>query len=197
MVVCDVSLPADMRDAFDRAVEALGPIDFLVNNAAIERRDPFLEVKEADYERVLAVKLKGPFFLCQAFAAMCRRTQRGGRIINISSVHEELPFLNFASYCASKGGSKMMMRNLAIELAPLGITVNSTAPGAIDTPGNAHLVRNPHLLALLLAKTPMNRLCEPGNVAGVAAFLASDDAACVTGTTTVVDCGLMWSYAEQ
>jgi len=196
-VVRDVSLPAAMRAAFERAVDELGPFDILVNNAGIERRNSFLDVTEADYEHVLAVNLKGPFFLSQTFAAMCRRTHRGGRIINISSVHEELPFPHFTPYCVSKGGLKMMMRNLAIELAPAGITVNNIAPGAIDTPINAPLRRDPQLLAPLLANIPLNRLGTPGDVAGAAVFLASDDAAYITGTTLVVDGGLLWSYAEQ
>jgi len=196
-VVCDVSLPSAMRQAFEQAAEELGPFDILVNNAGIERRDAFLDITEADYERVLAVNLKGPFFLSQTFAAMCRRTQRRGRIINISSVHEELPFPNFAPYCVSKGGLKMMMRNLAVELAPIGVTVNNIAPGAIDTPINSRLLRDPRLLAPLLANIPLNRLGAPDDVAGAAAFLASDDAAYITGTTVVVDGGLLWSYAEQ
>ena len=196
-VVCDVSQPAAMREAFERAIGEVGAFDILVNNAGIERRNSFLEVTEADYERVLAVNLKGPFFLSQAFAAMCRRTHRGGRIINISSVHEELPFPHFSPYCISKGGLKMMMRNLAIELAPIGITVNNIAPGAIDTPINTRLRRDPHLLAPLLANIPQHRLGAPSDVAGAAVFLASDDAAYITGTTLVVDGGLLWSYAEQ
>jgi glucose 1-dehydrogenase len=196
-VVCDVSRPTAMREAFERAVVELGPVDILVNNAGVEKHASVLDVTEADYDLVLAVNLKGPFFLSQAFAAMCRRMQRGGRIINISSVHEELPFPNFTPYCLSKGGLKMMTRNLAIELAPMGITVNNIAPGAIDTPINAQLTRDPALLAPLLANIPLNRLGAPDDVAGAAAFLASDDAAYVTGTTMVVDGGLLWNYAEQ
>jgi glucose 1-dehydrogenase len=197
LVVCDVSQPAAMREAFERAASVLGPVDILVNNAGIEKHAPVLEVTEADYDRVLAVNLKGPFFLSQAFAANCRRTRRGGRIINISSVHEELPFPNFAPYCLSKGGLKMMMRDLAIELAPLGITVNNIAPGAIATPINAQLTRNPELLDPLLDKIPLHRMGTPEDVAGAAVYLASDEAAYVTGTTLVVDGGLMRSYSEQ
>ena len=196
-VVCDVSRPTAMREAFERAVEELGPVDILINNAGVEKHASVFDVTEADYDLVLAVNLKGPFFLSQAFAAMCRRMQRGGRIINISSVHEELPFPNFTPYCLSKGGLKMMTRNLAIELAPMGITVNNIAPGAIDTPINAQLTRDPKLLAPLLANIPLNRLGAPDDVAGAAVFLASDDAAYVTGTTMVVDGGLLWNYAEQ
>ncbi|MBX3633166.1 MAG: glucose 1-dehydrogenase [Simplicispira sp.] len=189
-------LPA-MRAAVERAVQGLGALHILVNNAGIEKRAPFLEVAEQDYDRVMAVNLKGAFFLAQAFAAHRQAAGQGGRIINISSVHENLPFPNFAPYCLSKGGMRMMMRNLAIELAPLGITVNNIAPGAIETPINARLMNDPALKKPLLARIPQGRLGKPADVAGVAAFLASDDADYVTATTTVVDGGLLWNYAEQ
>ncbi|MBX3588632.1 MAG: glucose 1-dehydrogenase [Ramlibacter sp.] len=193
----DVSRLQDMRQALDHAVAVLGPLGILVNNAGIEKRAAFLEVTEADYDRVLAVNLKAAFFLTQAFAAHCREAGHGGRVINISSVHEELPFPNFAPYCLSKGGMKMMTRNLAIELAPLGITVNNIAPGAVETPINARLLADPALREPLLANIPLKRLGQPADVAGVAAFLASADAAYLTGTTTVVDGGLLWNYTEQ
>ncbi|MGE0496545.1 MAG: SDR family NAD(P)-dependent oxidoreductase [Ramlibacter sp.] len=193
----DVSRLHDMRLALDQAVAVLGPLGILVNNAGIEKRAAFLEVTEADYDRVLAVNLKAAFFLTQAFAAHCREAGHGGRVINISSVHEELPFPNFAPYCLSKGGMKMMTRNLAIELAPLGITVNNIAPGAVETPINARLLADPALREPLLANIPLKRLGQPADVAGVAAFLASADASYLTGTTIVVDGGLLWNYTEQ
>ena len=182
------------KEGADVAINALHDDD---RAAAAQERIRSLGRRCADYDRVLAVNLKGPFFLSQAFAANCRRARRGGRIINISSVHEELPFPNFAPYCLSKGGLKMMMRDLAIELAPLGITVNNIAPGAIATPINAQLTRNPELLDPLLDKIPLHRMGTPEDVAGAAVYLASDEAAYVTGTTLVVDGGLMRSYSEQ
>jgi glucose 1-dehydrogenase len=118
-------------------------------------------------------------------------------VINISSVHEELPFPHFASYCASKGGLKMLMRDLAVELAPLGITLNNVAPGAIRTPINAELMDDPVLMKALKRNIPLQRLGCPEDVAGVVAFLASDDAAYMTGSSVVVDGGLLWNYAEQ
>ena len=196
-------LPFDVTDlaAADSAVthcwDQLGAVDVLINNAGIERRAPFLEVTETDYDAVLAVNLKAPFFMAQAVAQRWQRAGRGGKIINISSVHEELPFPHFAPYCVAKGGLKMMMRDLAIELAPLGITVNNIAPGAIETPINAHLLETPDLLKPLLANIPQKRLGKPADVAALAVFLASADADYITGTTSVVDGGLLWNYSEQ
>lgn len=191
---------ADVEDDRRMVVESvagMGKIDILVNNAGIERNAAFLDVTEADYDAVLNVNLKGAFFATQAFVRHLRDTGRPGRIINISSVHEELPFPHFAPYCASKGGLKMLMRNLAVELAPLGITVNNVAPGAIETPINTHLLNSPDLLRALLGNIPLGRLGTPEDVAGMVAFLASPDAAYVTGTTMVVDGGLLWNYSEQ
>lgn len=163
----------------------------------MQRHSAFLDASEADYDSVLNVNLRGPFFIAQAFARYLRDSGRGGRIINNSSVHEELPFPNFTSYCASKGGLKMLMRNLAIELAPLGITVNNVAPGAIETPINRSLMNQPEKLAGLLGNIPAGRLGQPRDVAGAVAFLASDEADYITGTTLVIDGGLLWNYSEQ
>lgn len=196
-IAADVGSVADCRGLVAQVVEQMGGLDILVNNAGIQKHAAFLDAHEEDFDDVLAVNLRGPFFLSQAFARHLRDSGRGGRIINNSSVHEELPFPNFSSYCASKGGLKMLMRNLAIELAPLGITVNNVAPGAIETPINRSLMNQPDKLANLLGNIPAGRLGQPRDVAGAVAFLASDDAGYVTGTTLVVDGGLLWNYSEQ
>jgi glucose 1-dehydrogenase len=196
-IQADVAIVADAQRLVEEAVTALGSIDVLVNNAGIEKNADFLEVSEQDYRGVMDVNLTGPFFATQAFARHRRDRKSGGRVINISSVHEELPFPHFTAYCASKGGLKMMMRNLAIELAPLGITVNNVAPGAIETPINAKLLSDPKLLNALLSNIPLKRLGKPADVAGVVAFLASNDADYITGASIVLDGGLLWNYSEQ
>ncbi|MEZ5294463.1 MAG: glucose 1-dehydrogenase [Vicinamibacterales bacterium] len=193
----DVSVVEQVRSLIERAVAEMGRLDILVNNAGVESHAPFWDVTEADYDKVLNVNLKGVFFGTQAMVRHLRATNRPGRIVNVSSVHEELPFPNFAAYCASKGGLKMLTRNLGVELGPLGITINSVAPGAIVTPINSALLNDPAKLQSLTAQIPLSRLGTTGDVAGVAAFLASDDAAYVTGATYVVDGGLTWFYQEQ
>lgn len=193
----DLSKVDSVHNMMRQSVAALGGVDILVNNAGVEKNAPFQEITEADYDLVLGINLKGAFFATQAFVQHRIAVKQPGKIINVSSVHEELPFPHFTSYCASKGGMKMMMRNLSIELAPYGITINNIAPGAIETPINTALLHDPVKLKALLENIPLARLGKTSDVAGVAAFLASADADYITGATIVVDGGLTWNYSEQ
>ncbi|WP_263384188.1 SDR family NAD(P)-dependent oxidoreductase [Granulicella arctica] len=197
MVKADVSNLADTQNLVNQAWEQLGGCDILVNNAGIEKNAAFWDVTEADYDAVLNVNLKGAFFLTQAFVRKLRDAKKPGRVINMSSVHEDMVFPNFSTYCASKGGMRMVMRDLAVELGPLGITVNNIAPGAINTPINTALLADKPKLNALLANIPLGRLGSTADVASLAAFLASDEAGYVTGSTYVVDGGLMRNYHEQ
>ncbi len=197
VIAADLAEVSACRRLVEEAIRQMGRLDILVNNAGMQKNAAFLDAEPQDYDQVLNVNLRAPFFITQAFVRHLVETGRGGRIVNNSSVHEELPMPNFTDYCASKGGLKMMMRNLAIELAPLGITINNVAPGAIETPINRDLMNQPDKLENLLGNIPVNRLGQPRDVAGAVAFLVSDDADYITGTTLFVDGGLLWNYSEQ
>jgi glucose 1-dehydrogenase len=196
-IKADLGRVSEIEQLIQQGIQQLGKIDILVNNAGIEKNASFWDATEADYDLVVNVNMKGVYFATQAFVRHLMETKRGGKVINMSSVHEELPFPHFTSYCMSKGGVKMMTRNLSIELAPLGITINSIAPGAIETPINSKLLNDPTKLNALLANIPLKRLGKPGDIAGIAAFLASADADYITGTTIFADGGLLWNYEEQ
>src|ERR1700722_14579196 len=197
LVQADVTKLADTQNLIDQAYQQLGRCDILVNNAGIEKQAAFWDVTEADYDAVLDVNLKGTFFLTQAFVRRLRDAKLPGRIINISSVHEDMVFPNFSTYCASKGGMRMVMRDLSVELGPLGITINNIAPGAIATPINTKLMENKPKLDAILANIPLRRMGTPEEVAGLALFLASDDGAYCTGSTFIIDGGLIRNYHEQ
>ncbi len=197
IVQSDVSTVAGGQALIDAAYTQLGGCDILVNNAGVEKGADFWDVTEADYDAVLNVNLKGAFFITQAFVRKLRDAKKPGRVINISSVHEDMVFPHFASYCAAKGGMRMLMRDLAVELGPLGITVNNVAPGAIITPINKSLLDDPAKLDPLLRNIPLGRMGTTADVAGLVAWLASDEAAYVTGSTYVIDGGLLRNYHEQ
>jgi glucose 1-dehydrogenase len=197
IIHANLSVVGDVKRLIAESVQRFGRLDVLVNNAGVEINVPFWKVTEDEYDRVLDVNLKGAFFATQAMVQHLMDTKRPGKIINISSVHEELPFPNFATYCASKGGLRMLTRDLAIELGQFGITINGIAPGAIETAINSKLLNDPVKLPALLQQIPLGRLGQPDDVAGVAAFLASSDADYVTGSTYFVDGGLTWNYEEQ
>jgi glucose 1-dehydrogenase len=173
-----------------RVVEELGGLDVLINSAGVSDDSRFLETAEDDWERVLAVNLKGPF-LCAQAAARVMIPRGGGAIVNVSSIHEDLPMPYGAAYSASKGGLRMLMRTLAVELAPHRIRINNVAPGAIATPMNDALLHDPERMRLLQAVVPLARIGTSDEVASVVCFLASDAASYVTGATYGVDGGLL------
>lgn len=198
IVQADLSSISDIHKIVSEGVQRFGKLDILVNDAGVDGRNAdFWDITEADYDKVINVNLKGTFFTTQAFVQHLIETKRTGKIINISSVHEEMAFPHFTAYCASKGGVKMMMRNLAVELGPLGITINSIAPGAIETPINTKLLNDPGKLNSLKQNIPLGRLGTPEDIAPMVVFLASSDADYVTGATFYVDGGLSRNYHEQ
>ena len=198
IVKADLSVISDIRQLINQGIQHFGKLDILVNNAGIDGRNAdFWDITEADYDAVLNLNLKGTFFATQAIVQHLIETKRTGKIINISSTHEEIAFPHFTSYCASKGGVKMMMRNLAVEIGPLGITINNVAPGAIETPINSKLLNDPEKLGALLKNIPLGRLGKPEDIAPIVAFLASSDADYITGATFYVDGGLSRNYHEQ
>lgn len=196
-LAADVSKTKNVIKLVNDAIAVYGSLDILVNNAGLETKADFWEVTEDDYDLVMDTNLKGVFFGIQTFVKYCKAEKRAGTIINMSSVHEEIVFPHFASYCASKGGMKMLCRNLATELAPLNIRINNVAPGAVSTPINQDLLNNKEQLEKVLNNIPLRRMGKVEDVAAVVAFLASDEAAYVTGSTYFVDGGLTYHYEEQ
>lgn len=193
----DITKGVEREQLVAYAWDQFGCADILVNNAGLEIRSDFWDVTEEDYNRVLDVNLRGTFFLTQAFVRRLRQAKKPGRIINISSVHEDMAFPGFTTYCCSKGALRMLTRNLAVELGPLDITINNVAPGAISTPINKALLADAPKLNALLANIPLHRLGSPADIAPLVGFLASKEASYITGSTFVIDGGLMRSYHEQ
>jgi glucose 1-dehydrogenase len=190
-VKADVSKVDEVQMLVDETVKAFGRLDILVNNAGIETRTSVLDTTEAQYDRVMDINLKGAFFGTQFAAKQMIKQGDGGRIINISSIHEDWPMPGNTPYCLSKGGMRMLTRNAGVELAPHGITVVGVGPGAVATPINVETMQDPELMAELNAAIPLGRLAEPKEIADLVVWLASDQASYVTATTFVVDGGMM------
>ena len=186
----DVSRRDHVEPMLDRVTAEFGRIDICVSNAGIENKHDFLDTTDDDWNRVLGVNLYGSFVVSQIAARAMVKQGGGGRLIFMSSVHEDIPFPGYTSYCASKGAIRMMMRNVAIELASYQITANNIAPGAIATPINQSMLDDPVASKNALSEIPLGRFGTPADVAAVAVFLASDEAAYVTGSTFYVDGGL-------
>jgi glucose 1-dehydrogenase len=189
-VAGDVSNRADVEKMFADTVAQLGRVDIAISNAGMEIKKPFVEVTDAEWNKVINVNLYGSFLVSQTAARQMIKQGGGGRIIFTSSIHEDVPFPQFAAYCASKGGVRMLMRNLAVELADYKITANNIAPGAIATPINQATLDDPAKKAAAIAPIPLARFGTPEEVAGLAVYIASDEAGYVTGSTFVMDGGL-------
>ena len=192
-VQADVSKVADLQKLINAAVQKFGRVDIMVNNAGIETRTSVLNTTEQQYEQVLAINLKSAFFGTQLAAQQMIKQGGGGRIINISSVHEDWPMPGNIAYCLSKGGMRMLTRTAGVELAPHNILVVGVGPGAVATPINLSTMQDPALMKKLDDAIPLGRMAKPEEIASVVAFLAGDGGSYMTATTVFADGGIMRS----
>lgn len=190
-VEADVAQQQQIEMLVARAQEAFGPLRVMVNNAGIEEKHPFLETPLDLFRRIIDVNLTGVWIGAQTAARAMVEHGKGGRIINISSIHEDVTMPTNAAYCASKGGVRMLMRTIAVELARYGITVNDICPGAVETPMDAAVEQNPKEREALLSEIPLRRMAKPEEIAQLCLYLASDAAAYITGCSYVIDGGMM------
>jgi glucose 1-dehydrogenase len=186
----DVSVRSDVERVVELAVREFGGVDCLVNNAGVGRRKPFLELTDDEFWHVVHVNLGG-VFLCSQVAGRVMAGRGGGVIVNISSIHEDTTLPESSAYSTSKGGIRMLMRQMAFELGPLGIRVNNVAPGAIRSRLTSPLVKNPVLAAKAREVIPLGRMGQVSEVAALVRFLCSDAASYITGGTYYVDGGLV------
>ena len=192
-VEADVSKRADLQNLVDAAVSRFGRLDIMVNNAGIETRTSVLDTSEDQYDKVLAINLKSAFFGTQLAAKQMIKQGSGGRIINITSVHEDWPMPGNTAYCLAKGGIRMLTRTAGLELAKHNILVVGVGPGAVATPINLSTMNDPAKLAHLDAAIPLGRMARPEEIASVVGFLAGDGASYLTATTIFADGGIMHS----
>jgi glucose 1-dehydrogenase len=192
-VEADVSKVADLQKLIDETVKAFGRLDVMVNNAGVETRTSVLDTPEDRYDFVMNVNLKSAFFGTQLAAKQMIAQGGGGRIINITSVHEDWPMPGNTPYCLSKGGMRMLTRTAGVELGPHGVTVVGVGPGAVATPINTSTMNDPEKMKTLDAAIPLGRMAEPSEIASLVAFLAGDGATYLTATTVFADGGIMHS----
>jgi glucose 1-dehydrogenase len=192
-VEADASNLADLQMLIDKAVSAFGRLDIMVNNAGVETRTSILDTTEDQYGRVMAINLKSAFFGTQIAAKQMIKQGNSGRIINITSVHEDWPMPGNTAYCLSKGGMRMLTRTAGVELAPHNILVVGVGPGAVATPINLLTMKDPALMKKLDTAIPLGRMAQPEEIGSVVAFLAGDGAGYITATTIFADGGIMHS----
>ena len=189
----DVSRTADLQRLIDAAVKRFGRLDIMVNNAGVETRTSVLDTTEAQYDKVMAIDLKSAFFGVQFAARQMIKQGGGGRIINITSVHEDWPMPGNTAYCVAKGGMRMLTRTAGVELGPHGVLVVGVGPGAVATSINKSTMADPAEMAKLDAAIPVGRMAKPEEIANVVVFLAGDGASYLTATTIFADGGIMQS----
>jgi glucose 1-dehydrogenase len=195
VIGADVSDEAQVKAMFQRTLDAFGSLDVLVNNSGIQKPCPSDQMESADFDRILAVNLRGPFLCAREALRHFLARGKGGVILNNSSVHEIIPKPKYLSYSISKGGLENLTKTLALEYADRGIRVNAVGPGAIVTPMNKSWIDDPKARGEVESHIPMRRAGEPGEIAAVFAFLASDEASYITGQT-VFACGGLTLYPE-
>ncbi len=198
VVQADISEEDDVEAMFDRAVEAFGSVDILVNNAGVDASgQEVADLSTEVWDRALRTNLYGTFFCCRRFVRLRKATgTQGGKIINVTSVHEDIPNAGGSDYDCSKGAVRNLTRTLALELAPLRINVNNLAPGMVLTPFNQAAIDDPELLDQQVQSIPFKRAAQPSEIARLAVFLASSDSDYVTGSSYVMDGGLMRNLGQ-
>ena len=197
IVKADIGDEAGAQKLIETAIENFGDLDVWVNNAGMENQHPTAELSLKDWQRVIDVNLTGVFLGTQAALKYFTSHNKPGNIINMSSVHEQIPWPTFAHYAASKGGVKLFTETVAMEYAKQKIRVNAIGPGAINTPINAAKFADPKQLATTTSMVPMGRIGDPAEVGAAAAWLASEESSYVTGITLFVDGGMTLYPAFQ
>ena len=198
VVQADVTDERQVERLFDEATEALGAVDILMNNAGVDASGSEVGDLPTDvFDKAIKANLYGPFFCCRRYVQLRRASGRvGGKIINVTSVHEEIPNPGGADYDCSKGALRNLTRTLALELAPLRINVNNLGPGMVLTPFNQAAIDDPKLLEEQVQSIPWKRAAEPAEIGRLVVFLASADSDYVTGSTYFMDGGLMRNLGQ-
>lgn len=193
----DISEEKNVEEMFDNALKEFGKLHILVNNAAIDGQGfKVAEMPTENWDKAIKTNLYGTFYCTRRFIKEVRKQKVKAKIINVSSVHEEIPAPGTAEYCASKGAVRNFTRVLALELAEEGINVNNIAPGMILTPMNREAIENEEARKEQVQNIPMKRAGKPEEIARLAVFLASEDSDYVTGSTYVMDGGLMQQVGQ-
>ena len=197
VVQADISDETQVASIFDQAMRAFDGVDILMNNAGVDASGtPVAELSTEVFDKAIRTNLYGAFFCCRRFIQLRQAAGGGGKIINVTSVHEDIPNAGGADYDCSKGAVRNLTRTLALELAPLKINVNNLAPGMVLTPFNQEAIDDPKVLEEQVQSIPWKRAAEPAEIARLAVFLASTDADYVTGASYVMDGGLMRNLGQ-